>query len=146
MRRRGLLVAAAALGGIIVVAALAITLFYGRIGAWVIERKVLPRVQARLGRPLEIGAIEIERGWVTLRDVVVAGDDGEPLIKVPMVVIELAFWPSLVGTVELGEVTVIGARIMASRGPDGDDLAELLARLRGRATDAAASSDASGPR
>jgi hypothetical protein len=131
MRRRWLLIAVAAFGGLVVMAAVGVALFYGRIGAWVIEDKVVPRVEARLGRPIAIGAIDVGRGRVVLRDVVVPGDDGEPLVEIATITAEFAFWPSLRGEVELGEVVLDGVAVRAVRRLDGDNFGELVARLRG---------------
>src|SRR5262245_19071957 len=128
---RRLLVAGAVLGALAIIAVPAVWLLYGRIGAWVFTDKVVPRVEARLGRKVAIGAIEVHAGEVVLRDVVVPGDDGKPLVAVGEIRAGLAFWPSLIGDVELGEVALAGVRVTATRRKDGDNYSALVARLRG---------------
>src|SRR5690606_12811564 len=132
MRRRWLLIAAATFGGLAVVVAAGVPLLYGRVGAWAIESRVVPRLEARLGRDVSVGAVEVSRGEVVLRDLVIPGDDGKPLVSIGRVTAEVAFWPSLIGDVEVGEVTIADVTALAVRRKDGDTFTSLISKLRSR--------------
>jgi Transglycosylase len=133
MRRRWLLIGGAALGlslcGLLFFFAL-----YGHVGAWMIRSRVVPRLETRLGREVEIGDIDVRRGIAVLENVVIKGphDAGEPLARIDRVTVEFAFWPSLVGSAEVGRVEVDGVRVAAVRSRDGDNFSDLVDRLRGR--------------
>ena len=57
---------------------------YGRIGAYMIRSKVVPKLEAKLGRTVEIGDVEVHRGLAVLENVVIKGpkDKGEPLCRI----------------------------------------------------------------
>src|SRR5690606_23138754 len=132
MRRRWLLIGGAALA-LLLCGLLFVFVIYGHVGAWVVRSKVVPKIERRLGRTVEIGDIEVRRGRAVLEDVVVRGprDGDEPLARVDRIEAEIAFWPSLVGDVEIGRVVVDGVRVSARRDREGDNVSELTDRLRG---------------
>src|SRR5262245_16205154 len=108
MGRRWWLITGGALLGLVVLGAAGIVVFYGRIGEWAIRTKVLPKLEAKLGRPINVGGIDVSFGGVVLRDLKVPGSDqdGPPLATIDRIRAEFAFWPSLTGTIELSEVVV----------------------------------------
>jgi hypothetical protein len=126
------------LGGAVVVGVLGVVLLYGKLGAWVVEHRVVPRLEAKLGRKVTVGAVEVHRGKVELRDIVVPDDQGAPLVSIAKVTVQLAYWPSLRGRVELGEAVADGLKVALVRRADGDNFAALLAKLRGDDAAAAA--------
>ncbi|HTE52067.1 MAG TPA: transglycosylase domain-containing protein [Kofleriaceae bacterium] len=133
MRRRWLLIGGAATG-LCLCAVLFFFALYGHIGAWVLSSKVVPKLEARLGRDVEVGSIDVRRGKAVLRDVVIKGpgDKGAPLARIDRVEAEFAFWPSLVGDVQIGRVQVDGVRVAAVRSREGDNFSDLIDRLRGK--------------
>ncbi|HUS67411.1 MAG TPA: transglycosylase domain-containing protein [Kofleriaceae bacterium] len=140
MRRRWLLIGGVTLGlGICVV--LFLFVIYGRVGAWVVRSKVVPRLEKKLGRTVEIGDIDVRRGHATLLDVVVKGpnDQGAPLVRVDRIEAEIGFMASLTGDVELGLVRVEGVKVSAVRTRTGDNFTDILDRLRGKGPEGEAS-------
>lgn len=133
MRRRWLLIGGAALG-LCLCALLFFLALYGHVGAWMISSRVLPRLEARLGRQVEVGDVSVRRGLAVLEDVVIKGprDSGAPLARIDRIEAEFAFWPSLVGSVDVGRVAVSGVRVAAVRARDGDNFTDLVERLRGK--------------
>tara|TARA_R110002096_G_scaffold299503_3_gene494047 strand:+ start:590 stop:2719 length:2130 start_codon:yes stop_codon:yes gene_type:complete len=139
MRRR-LLMAGAGLLGLLVIAVCTVWLLYGRIGAWAIREKVVPKLEARLGRDLTIGSIKVSRGTVVLRGVVVPSlvDGTEPLVRIDRLEVEYDYGASWFGNVKLFEARAEGLDARASRRADGtSELQELMQRLRGEKKDEA---------
>ena len=132
MQRRWILIGGAGLG-LCLCALLFFLALYGHVGAWVIRSRVIDKLEARLGRTVEVGDVDVRRGLAVLEDVVIKGphDRGEPLVRIDRVEAEFAFWPSLVGSVEVGRVAVEGMRVAAVRSRDGDNFGDLVDRLRG---------------
>ncbi len=112
----------------------AVFLFYGSIGASVIERKVVPRLEGALGRKVKIGDIDVSRGHAVLSNVVVSGPaDGEaPLAKVARVDVDFGFWASLRGQAEVKNAVVSGLEISLLRRSDGSNNFEDILTLRER--------------
>jgi hypothetical protein len=135
MRRRWLLIGGAALG-LCLCAMLFFLALYGHVGAWMISSRVLPRLEARLGREVSVGDVSVRRGLAVLEDVVIKGpnDKGAPLARIERIEAEFAFWPSLIGDVVVGRVEVDGVRVAAVRARDGDNFSDLLDRLRGKSS------------
>ncbi|HWM88779.1 MAG TPA: transglycosylase domain-containing protein [Kofleriaceae bacterium] len=133
MQRRWLLIGGAVLG-LCLCALLFFLALYGHVGAWVIRSRVIDKLEARLGREVVVGDIEVRRGLAVLEDIVIKGpnDKGEPLARINRVEAEFAFWPSLVGSVEIGRVAVEGVRVAAVRSRQGDNFSDLVERLRGK--------------
>jgi len=143
MRRR-LLMGCGALLALLLVGGLTVWLLYGRIGAWAIREKVLPKMEARLGRELGVGSIEVGRGTVVLRDVVVPSADPseEPLLKVDSVEVDFDYGASWTGDIALFELRAEGFTVHARRRPDGtSDVQDLVQHLRGGPETDSASSD-----
>ena len=125
-------------------------LFFGRIGAWAVRAKVLPRIEQRLGARVVVGGIDVDGDRVVLtavsiqgpggdrdRDTVDESDSdgeaagGQPLIKVARVTAPYEFWPTVRGNPTIGEVTLEQLEIAARRGADGSwNFSQLLARVR----------------
>ncbi len=107
---------------------------YGRIGAYMIRSKVVPKLEAKLGRDVEIGDIDVRQGLAVLENIVIKGprDSGEPLVRIDRIEAEVGFWASLVGDVELGAVRIKGVKVVAVRTRDGDNFTDILDRLRGK--------------
>jgi hypothetical protein len=134
MRRR-LLIAGAGLLGLLVIAVCTVWLLYGRIGAWAIREKVLPKLEARLGRDLTVGSIDVSRGTVVLRDLVVPSlvAGSEPLVRVDRLEVDYDYGASWVGDVKLFTARAEGLRANAIRRVDGSsELQELMSKLRGK--------------
>lgn len=106
---------------------------YSYVGAWIIKTRVVPKLETRLGRDVEVGDVDVRRGRALLEDIVVKGpnDEGEPLARIDRVEAEFAFWPSLVGSVEVGRVAIQGVRVAAVKSRDADNFSDLVERLRG---------------
>ncbi len=135
MRRRRLLIGGAVGGGLLLLAVVAFFLFYGRIAAWAVKTRVLPKVRARLDRSVAVGTIDVDRERVVMTDVVVTGpaDDGEPLARVAKVTVEYEFWDALFGDLQVGVVTIDGLAVNVARGQDGaDNVSDLVDRILGR--------------
>ena len=145
MQRRWILIGGAVFG-LCLCALLFFLALYGHVGAWVIRSRVIDKLEARLGRTVEVGEIDVRRGLAVLEDVVIKGphDRGEPLARIDRVEAEFAFWPSLVGSVEMGRVAVEGLRVAAVRSRDGDNFGDLVDRLRGGSGEAGKSGGSGG--
>jgi hypothetical protein len=134
--RRWLLIGGISLG---VVSVLLVFVFviYGRIGAYMIRSKVVPKLESKLGRTVEIGDVEVRRGLAVLENIVIKGpkDKGEPLVRIDRIEAEVGFWASLVGDVELGAVRISGVKVAAVRDRDGDNFSDIIERLRGKKKD-----------
>jgi len=131
MRRRWLVIGGSAIGGLVVLSVVAVLLFYGRIGIWVLRTRVMPKVAAKLDRDVEVGTIEVRRGRAILRDVVIRGpnDIGAPLLRIDRVAVEFDFWDSLLGNATVHEIELTGAAASLVRGDD-DNFSDLIERLR----------------
>lgn len=123
------------MAGLILCAGASGFLFYPQLGAWALRSRVLPRIEARLGRAVSVGQIEVSRGRVVLRDLVLAGpgDPADaPLARVEQLSADYDFWASLSGTVRLGDVAVQGLHVSMLRDQGGgDNFGDLVQRLRG---------------
>ncbi len=119
-----------------VIAACVLYIAYPRIAAWAIRDKVTGRLEARLGRDVGIGTIDVDRnGKAVLSNLTVSGpgDDGAPLVRVDRITVHYDFWGSVTGHVRVRDVAVDGLHVAAVRAADGsDNFADLAARLRGR--------------
>ncbi|MBL4635274.1 MAG: hypothetical protein JKY56_15530, partial [Kofleriaceae bacterium] len=144
--RRPLLIGGAVLGGFLLTSLLALWLFYGRIGAWVIRDKVLPKLEARLGQSLEVGEIDVERGRVILRDVSLVGKEGaeESLLHIDEVLVTYDYGASWLGEVIVHDVSVEGLVVRAYRNADGSSNFQALVDTLGRRRDATRSKNGTG--
>jgi hypothetical protein len=112
-------------------------LLYPRLAAGAIRDKVVSRLEARLGRQVTVGSVDVDRsGHAVLRRLEVRGDrDGvEPLLRIDEIRIDYSFWASLHGSVDIDRVVVDGLQVTAARAADGsDNFRDVLDLLRGRA-------------
>jgi hypothetical protein len=132
--RRALVIAGVVLGTLIVLAVLAILVVYPRVGRWMIEERVVPRLEERLDRRVAIGAIDVGRGHAVLRDVRIGGpaDAGEPLVRIDRIDVDFDFRASLRGRAVLGAVVIDGVAVRAHRAADGaDNFRDVIDRLTG---------------
>ena len=132
--RRRLILAAALVAGGVVLALLAVRVVYPRAGAWYIRSKVVPRLEAKLGRKVTIGSIDLVIGHAVLRDVVIRGPaDGErPLARFDRIDVAFDGQASLLATAKVHHVAVQGGEVAVRRGKDGiSNLEDLRARLAG---------------
>ncbi len=130
--RRALVIAGVVVGTLGVLVMLALYVVYPRVGRWMVEEKVVPRLEAKLDRKLEIGSIDIEHGHAVLRDVRVHGrlDGDQPLVRIDRIDVDFDFWASLSGTPEIGAMTLDGVAVRIRREPDGsDNVRDLLVKL-----------------
>src|SRR5687768_8493098 len=104
--RRALIIAGAAFGALVVIVVLGLWVIYPWAGAKMVRDKVVPRLEAKLGREVTIGAVEVDHGRAVLRDVRVFGpsDGAEPLVRIDRVDVDFDFWASVVGSAEVGKV------------------------------------------
>jgi hypothetical protein len=145
---RRFLVIGAILAGLGVGFALGGIALFPRVGAWVIRGKVVPRLEQELGRKVTVDGIEVTRGRVVLRDMVVAGANDAPdapLARIATVIADYDFWDTVQGEVRLGHVVVDGLQVHVVRHADGsDNVRDLADRLRQRLGAAASPGGASG--
>lgn len=130
--RRQLVIAGIVLATIAVLTVVGLWVVYPRLGAWMIERKVVPKLEAKLGRDVTIGSIDVDHGHAVLRDVRVRGphDGSAPLVSIARIDVDFDFWASLTGDAKVGKVTIDGVSVRARRGPDGvDNFRDLLERF-----------------
>ena len=146
MRRRWLLIAGAGTLGLLLMGFLGVLLLYPQLGEWAVRNRVLPRLEARLGRAVDAERITVTRGAAVIEGLEVAGlQEGDPpLVRVERLQVKFDFWRTWLGEIELARALVRGVHVHAERRPDGsDDLEHLVERLGLRKRDGA---DDGGPR
>jgi len=119
-------------------------LFYGRIGAWAVRTKAIPRVEAKLGHEVDVDSIDVDRDRVVLSGVAVLDPrpGHEPLVRVESVTVEYEMWPTVKGRPVFGAMSVEGVSVRLEREADGTSNADaLLAALRGSSDDAGSEGD-----
>lgn len=134
MRRR-LLIGGAALGTILLIGGLVVWLLYGRIAEWVIRDRVLPKIEARLGRQIQVGSIDVERGRVVLKDISIPGDedDEQALIDIESIVATYDYGASWRGDAIVHDVSIEGLEARPRRRTDGtDNFSELVKHATGK--------------
>jgi hypothetical protein len=131
--RRRLLIGGIVLTALGALALLALFVIYPRVGESTIREKLVPRLAAKLGRPVSLRTVDVRLGHATLRGLEVAGAGGAPQITVDQIDVEFDVLPSLVGTAKVRSVQVVGVRGSARRRADGtDDVRDMVDRWRGR--------------
>jgi hypothetical protein len=121
--------------GLIVLTLLVVLIFYGTIGAAVIHSKVVPRLEAALGRKVKIGNVDVRRGHAALADIEIAGPKpgDAPLAKTARVNVEFAFWPSLRGKAEVRSIEVKGLDLSLEEQADGSsNYGDIVKRIQER--------------
>ncbi len=134
--RRWILGAAAIIAASAGLVVLGLVVIYPRMGAWYLERRVVPRLEARLGREVAIGDVDVSLGRAVLRDVTVRGpgDGGAPLVRLDRVEITFDTWSSFLARARVHEVVVRGGQIAVRRAGGGtSNVDDLRARLTGGA-------------
>jgi hypothetical protein len=126
------LVAGGIVTGALLVVILVLGVIYPRVGAWMIRDKVGARLEAKLGRKVTFGDIDVSLGHAVLRDVQVRGplDGNAPLVHVERVDVEFDTWASFIGKVKVGEAKVDGVMVSVRRDNYGrDNVRDILDRL-----------------
>jgi hypothetical protein len=132
LQRRTLIIAGIAVGSLGLLAAIAWWVVYPRVGRWTVESKVIPRLEAKLGRDVDVGGIDVDHGHATLTDVRIQGelDGDEPLVTIDRIDVDFDTMASLTGDAEVGKVTLDGVHVRPRRGVDGrDNFKDVLQRL-----------------
>lgn len=148
-RRRLLRWGLAGLLGFLAVGALGVYIAYPRIAAWKIRDKLTVTLEQRLGREVEVGTVDVDRGGTAVvHDLVIKGAaDTEPLVRIERVVVTYDFWASVTGDVRLDRIEVHGVHVRALRGADGgDNFSDLVDRFRGGSETGSTGGRARGPR
>jgi hypothetical protein len=125
-------IAGGVVGGLLLVGVLGLYVVYPRVGRWMVESKVVPRLEAKLGRDVTIGSIEIDHGHAVLLDVRVKGpaDGDEPLVRIDRIDVDFDFWASVFGDAEVGAMKIDGVFVRPRRGADGvDNFRDVLVKL-----------------
>jgi Transglycosylase len=99
-------------------------------GAWIVRGRVIPKLEARLGRRVTVEHIKVRWGLVELRQVVVDGAGGSPPVVVPLVRVRLRVGALLAGRVEVAELELQHPRLELQRGGAEDNVSSILERLR----------------
>jgi hypothetical protein len=126
------LVAGGIVTGAVVLVAVALGIVYPRIGARMIRDKVGAKLEAKLGRDITFGDIDVSLGHAVLRDVEVRGSlDGDaPLVHIDRVDVDFDTWASLVGKVKVGETRLDGVTVSVRRDSYGrDNVRDIVDRL-----------------
>jgi len=132
--KRRLVIAGGAVVGLCALVAIGLWVVYPRVGAWYVRSKVVPRLEARLGRTVAIGDIDISLGHAVLRDITVrgAGDKDAPLVRLDRVEVTFDTWSSLRASAEIDRIAVTGGAVSLRRAADGTtNIGDLRERLTG---------------
>ncbi len=131
--RRRIIVAAAIVVGAAGLVLLTLGVIYPKVGAWYVRARVVPRLEAKVGRKVAIGDIEVSLGRAVLRDVTLRGpgDLDAPLMRLDRVDITFDTWQSFLASARIERVEVVGGALTVRRAGDGtsniDDLRERFA-------------------
>src|SRR5687768_5943040 len=90
--RRRLLIPGIVVGSLAVLLLIGLLVVYPKVGEWMVRSKVTPKLEAKLGRKVTIGDVDISLGHAVLRDVVIRGpnDGAAPMVKIDRVDVEFA--------------------------------------------------------
>jgi hypothetical protein len=101
------------------------------VGEWVVRTRVVPKLEARIGRTISVGSVWVRWGKVELRSIIVDGAGAAPPVVLPRVRATLAMGPLFSGRVEIAEALVDQPRIEIVKGAAGDDnISSILDKLR----------------
>jgi hypothetical protein len=130
--RRKLLIAGGVVVALFVVVVVGLAVVYPRVAVHMVRARV-DRLAARLDRKIELGAIDVSLGHLTVRDLSVRGPhDGDlPLLHVARIDVDFATLPSLFGTLVLGEAKLDGVTATLRRDVSGtDNLRDAIAHYQ----------------
>jgi hypothetical protein len=97
--------------GLAAIAAIAAMVYFDRIGEWAVRSEVLPAVEARLGREVRVGSIDVSRRTAVLEDLEIVGKaSDEPLATIARVRVEYSLGSVLRRRPEIALVVIEGAR------------------------------------
>jgi len=135
IRRRRWRIALVSTLAALALAAATLWLLYPRLAAAAIRKRVVSRLESRLGLDVSVGAIEVDRdGHALLHDLELRdrSDGVTPLVRVATISIDYDFWASVHGAVRIDKVVVDGLEVSAERAADGsDNFRDVVDRLRG---------------
>jgi hypothetical protein len=111
-------------------ALVAVTLAAGPlVGEWIVRGRVLPKLSARLGRPVKASRAWVRWGRVEMRGLTVVGGGSRPTVEVPRVSARLSMGGLLSGRVEISELDVYGPRIAVMQTGAEDNISAIRAHL-----------------
>ncbi len=119
--------------GVLFLLTVVLAIVYPKVGAWKIRSRLGDRV-TRIGRAISFGAVDVSLGHAVLRGVDIRGplDGDTPLVHIDRIDVDFDAWPSLVGSIHLGEAKLDGIVVTLRRGGDGrDNVRDVLDKLRG---------------
>ena len=96
---------------------------------WWIAARLLPRLSARVGRPVTVERVRARWGKIELYGLTVGGGAAEPPVYVPRLQARYHLRALLSGRVEVPEVVVEHARVELVRGGPEDNISAILERL-----------------
>jgi hypothetical protein len=140
------------LGLAVVTAAAAVAVFLGvvypRVGAWYVRSRVIPRLERKLGRSVQVAEVEVGLGHVQLRGIrVYGGPLPGNLAAVQRVEVDFDWKASLLGSLELGDVRVHHAQLWLHRDRAGvDNVRDVIDRVSAGRDTAAGVAPGSGVR
>ena len=100
------------------------------LGAYIIEKKVIPRLAARYGVELRLAEAKIRPRRVLLRGLIVRVPGKADPLTAPRAEVRFNLWALLKGRVELLELSLDKPFIQLVRGGDEDNVSQILQRLR----------------
>jgi hypothetical protein len=116
---------------LVALAALVLVVLGGPLGgAWYVRARVVPRVEARLGRKIAVGGVRVGWGRLSLRGLVVDGAGAAPPFVLPLVRVRFSVLGLLGGRVEVSELTLDHPRIELLRGGPDDNVTSMIEKLR----------------
>jgi hypothetical protein len=118
--------------GVLFLLTVALAIVYPKVGAWQIRRRLGERV-TKIGREIAFGSVDVSLGHAVLRGVDIRGplDGDTPLVHIDRIDVDFDTWPSLVGSIHLGEAKLDGIVVTLRRGGDGrDNVRDVIDKLR----------------
>jgi hypothetical protein len=118
--------------GVLFLLTVALAIVYPKVGAWQIRRRLGDRV-TKIGREIHFGSVDVSLGHAVLRGVDIRGplDGDTPLVHIDRIDVDFDTWPSLVGSIHLGEAKLDGIVVTLRRGGDGrDNVRDVIDKLR----------------
>jgi hypothetical protein len=120
--RRWLIISSTAVGTLLIAALLALFVLYPYLAERAIRDRLVPRLEARLGQPVEIAEVEVSLGGAVLRGISVGGSEGGDharLLEVPELSMAFDVGASFLGRIELDEVIVRELHVRVPIAADG---------------------------
>lgn len=108
--------------GVIFALILAFILSIPSVGRWYISNKLIPRVEKRLKRTIDIGETKLGFSRLILRNIVVRSDDKKekPLVRVVEASTHFSIWRAIFGKLRLNRVDIYQPKIFLYRDASGE--------------------------